>query len=421
MSNRIKQKIETIELPPELHARSILGIERAAAELAQTRTRREQTGRSKAITKIVAASIALIIAISTVIWNTEVMAAIHKALQFVPGIGVVKEDGGNDERYVLKQPISKQIDGGTIHITSFVMDEEMTHIVMNGMNVPHIDSVVLLFEGGEEYRIERSMGTYTTNEWTFSYWHKGKLAVRGSMEMQLQINEQLISIPVPIEKADSFTSYEELGPTMSSNEISITAVATQQERKTRVFLVSRHPDDFRISSYGVTERFGTQLHVQDEWGEDYSIEAISGITAPIEDFYILTDHLAEARSLTLTIPQLIAVYEDKTSVKLAAENKSNMNMKVELADYPITITGTELIGDSGLRVYVDVHYNEQAGRSLVYFKLHRMGHMAKMNEETGAIEYIEFDIKPGAKSVKVKFHQPEVVMRGPWQFELQVH
>ncbi|WP_229717241.1 hypothetical protein [Paenibacillus aceti] len=49
-----------------------------------------------------------------------------------------------------------------------------------------------------------------------------------------------------------------------------------------------------------------------------------------------------------------------------------------------------------------------------------MSSIAKLNEQTGAIEYIEFAIEPGSKQVTLKLAQPSVVIRGPWTFDLQM-
>lgn len=69
-----------------------------------------------------------------------------------------------------------------------------------------------------------------------------------------------------------------------------------------------------------------------------------------------------------------------------------------------------------LRIYTDLHAEKQPDRMLYNLDVDRSS-MAKLDERTGAVECMEFEVEPDAKSVTVTFTRPTAVLRGPWVFE----
>jgi hypothetical protein len=57
-------------------------------------------------------------------------------------------------------------------------------------------------------------------------------------------------------------------------------------------------------------------------------------------------------------------------------------------------------------------------KSLHSIRLDGISHSGKLNEQTGAMEYIEFDVEPGIEEMKLTITRPQVLIRGPWTFRL---
>ncbi|MBD3922049.1 hypothetical protein H8B09_25025 [Paenibacillus sp. PR3] len=414
--NNVKQQIETIPIPPALRHRSQLGIELAIMK--QQENRRQKSKRVKRSIGMVAAALALFLLSATLINHDKVWAALQKALQFVPGIGIVKEDSAS-ERYVLKKPITLSVNEGSIIITGIMSDDEMTYITMAGNDVPRPAQVILVDEQGNEYSINGSMASWSSGEWTSGFWYKGKLDAVGNMKLILPL-DPLVEVPITLERAETFSSYPEMGETAAINGVSITAIPDRVGDKARVSLVAAHAEDFYISDYGI---FGVyqhdesqKLNVMDAEGRKMEIEYIRGVSAPASEFYFKLSGDAQAR-YTLTLPEISVTYKDEVTIKIPTEAQDNVNQTFEVAGFPVTITKIEKVKEGILRVYLDFHYDDQAAASLYNLDIAGLSNSAKLNERTGAIEYIEFEVKPGTKQMSLKLDRPSVIIRGPWQFE----
>lgn len=413
MNEPIKKVMSSIALPESLGESGRRGIARAADELARERRRR---GRRRRLA-LGAAAIALAgcVALGGALWNTEAMASLRQALDFVPGIGVVNKTDETERRLVLKEPVEWEEGSGQMWVTSISADDAMTYVVMNGSGVRLADAITLI-QNGEETVLPRAMSTRATGEWRASFWSKGKAKLEeGGVTLVVQTEDEArnIRIPLVLEQAEAYASYEELGPTVTANGISVTAAVTKAGDKTRIYLASRHSDEFRISSYGVTEWYGIRLAVHDDRGTEYEVEQVASISSPGDDFYVRLPQ-EEERSYTLTIPAIAVSYADTASVALPVETRADLNMELELAGLPLTVTGTEVTDNGTMKVYVDTHYDGNAPRSLATFSLEGQSHMAKLDEAMLTTEFVEFDVGPGQSKAQLTLGRPEVVVRGPW-------
>ncbi|WP_159887571.1 hypothetical protein [Paenibacillus puerhi] len=420
-SNPIKEQLETIPIPPELGHRSLLGVRQAAAERqAINPSARRQTKRI-----IAAMSAALVLFMLTTMFadHSRVWSAIQKALQFVPGIGIVKEEDSPVERYVMNQPVTVEVGAGSILITGFMSDDEMTYITMAGKDAPRVKDITLVNERGEQFKLNASTASWGQSQWTSGFWHIGKLDVSGQVTLIFPL-DPVVKVPIVLAKAETFASYTELGETASVNGVSITAITDRIGGKTRVSLVSRHSKDFDVSDYGI---YGVYMHeesqklqVTDTSGKKLAIEKIPGVSSPASEFFFPAPEAMAESSYTLTIPEISVRYKDEIRIELPTETDEHLNQTFKIAGFPVMITKVEHVMENKLRVYMDLYYNEQTTESLVNFSIDGLSHMAKLDEKTGAIEYIEFEMKDrGSKKVSLKLVQPGVVMRGPWQFLLQ--
>lgn len=413
MSNKIKREIDRIQVPPELQQRSILGIQQAHIELKHSRRRT----RNRSIT-VIAASLLGLVLLTSVMFNTHVVAAIQKALQFVPGIGMVKEEDAPTNTYMLKQPITVQVGEGAIVITGIMIDEQMTYITMTGTDTSRFESIKLINGHGTEFTVKRSLSSWSSNEWVASFWQKGKLDIQEQATLIIETNQKL-KVPLTLVKAETYASYSDMGETATTNGVSITAIANRVGEKARISLVAQHTKEYRIVDYGI---YGIYMHedkklnVMDRAGNNLEVENIRGISAPASEFYFKISE--EDSSYILTLPEINVRYNDQLSITIPSETTDNLNKTFEIAGLPVTVTSIERISDTMLRVYVDLHYNEQSARSLHMFSIDSMSHGGQMNDQTGELEYLEFEIEPDSRQVNLKLVHPEVILRGPWKFEL---
>jgi len=415
-SNNLIEQLHDIPIPPDIRQRSQLGIEQAMLE--QKASNRRKSNRVKRRMSVCAAALVFLFLSVDILNHNYVWAGIQKALQFVPGIGVVKEENLLSERYILKQPISLSMGEGSIIITGILSDEEMTYMTMMGENTSRLEQVTIVNEQGIEYTLKSSTASWSGEDWTSGFWYKGKLDTNGNMKLVIDV-EPIIEVPVTLSIAESYSSYPEIGETVTINGVSITAIPDRIGEKARISLVARHTEDFYITDYGI---HGVYLHdesyklsVVDIIGQKLTIETIRGVSNPQSEFYFTLSDEAQKR-YTLTLPEISVSYNSAVKIKLLTEAQEHLNQTFEIAGFPVTITKTEKVSETRIRVYMDFHYNEGAAASLYSLNIDRSS-MAKLNEQTGVIEYIEFDIEPESKQINVKLNRPGVIIRGPWVFE----
>lgn len=414
--NNLKKQIESIPIPPHIRQRSRLGIELAVSDQKKYSHRKSNRVKRRVVT--IAATLALFLLAVTLVNHQNVWAALQKALQFVPGLGIVKEENSLSERYVLKQPISLSLGKGSIMVTGMLSDEEMTYITMSGSHTPRPKQVILVNEQGAEYTLTSTSASWGATEWTSGFWYKGKLDAAGEIKLVLNV-EPKIEVPVALTRAETYTSYTEMGETAAVNGVMITAILDLVEDKARVSLVARHSEDFYMSDYGihgVYKRDENKLNVTDAAGQKMEIESIRGISSPASEFYFKRSENVRG-PYTLTLPEISVTYIDEVSVRISTEAKENVNQAFEIAGFPVTITRTEKVTENVLRVYLDFHYDDHASESLYNLDVEGLSTGAKINERTGVIEYMEFEIEPGSKRMNLKLIRPSVIIKGPWQFE----
>ncbi|WP_127582348.1 hypothetical protein [Paenibacillus koleovorans] len=421
MNGNWKKELESIPLPSDLHSRSLLGIERAQAESVQ----RRRTRLAKPRPWVGALCILLLLFVGTAMLQPQVRAAIQKALQFVPGVGIVKTEEKPLKRLILKNSVTTQIGEGKITLSGVQIDDKMTFLILSG-NQPsqRADQLELVDSSGVEFQIQRSTSTWSTAEWSASYWYNGKLDIHAGPAKIVLGESDKYEIPFTLVQAETVGSYEELGETVSMNGITITAVASREGENGRLSLLSQHPDDMRVADYGwYGIHNGKKLSVTDETGQPMQMKLIPGLFSPARDFHFRlgADANAAEKVYTLTIPEINMEVDDTVTIQVPTHSVDNLNIPFNLAGFPVTITRTERLTDKGpgLRLYLDLHFDPQASKSLHNFRIDARSHMARMNDQTGAIEYIEFSLEnPDAKQMKLKLTNPQILVRGPWIFQL---
>jgi hypothetical protein len=411
MSNNIKIELQKIQIPSELKNRGKRGVQQA----------KQETNRNVHFNFRQLSGVAIIglILVSTAFFHTEVVAAVKKVLQFVPGIGIVHEGDIPTERYILAKPVIKEFGRGSITITGIVVEEEMTLINVSGKDTPRLGQLKLVGDNGKEYVIKDTQSIWSPNEWSASYWHQGKLNITERANIIFDGKQEMI-IPITLEKAKTYESYSEMGEVSTVNGVKITAIPQTLSDKVRISLVSQHTKDFRITDYGLLGMYAREdkmLSINDDTGNQYKFELMPGLTAPTSEFlFPISENKVE--KYMITIPEINVEYADevKTTIEVP-ETELQLNKTFSLAGFPFELTKIERLDNRNIRVYVDVKFDEQDKKSLHNFSMMNESHMARVSDTTGELLYLEFEIEAGSKKVDVTFGNPQVILRGPWKFE----
>ena len=424
MNHEWKREFHSIPVPSELHQRSLTGIQRAQAEMDETFSKSRGNRTYRLTRKPMFATMVvglLVIILAFTVFQPQVIAGIQRILQFVPGIGIVKQEDQPVDRYILKQTVTVQHGKGQIIVTGIMVDEEMTYLTMAG-NLPSQkpEEIILVSNEGTEFVIKRSMSSWTTNQWSSDYWYRGKLDVQdGSAKIIIEQLDRL-EISLTLVKAETFGSYEEMGETAYQNDISITTIASKDGSKGRLSFISQQPSNIEIVDYGFHGiHNGHTFSLTDSTGNMMEIEKIPGISGPAKDFRFNLNQKQSNEIYTLQIPEINVRFKGEATIKVPTQSVDNLNKTFTIAGFPVTITRTERIDDHILRLYLDLHFNESENKSLHRIELKGMGHSGRLNEHTGAYEYIEVDIDPGLKEKKLTIIRPEVLVRGPWTFQFR--
>ena len=438
-TNKVKQEMDTIELPAALTERSRAGIRQAAAE---SRMAKEQTGvkqqaesqsvqretdarragnerqvkpRRRRLLTVASLAGALVLA-AVLIQQPQVWAALARALQFVPGIGIVQEESAN--LYVLEEPVRLSVGEGSLTITGGMSDDRETYFTIYGQKTRVPDQLVLTNEQGDSYELTSSTTIKGGDTWSSDYWYKGPVETKGQVRLMIPL-DQPIEVDVDLAPADSVASYEDLGPTKIHQGLSITAAHQRIGNQLRVTLLTPSGAQYIIDNYGIHGFYGGDpvLQVTNSEGKQVEITRDMGVTGPAREFYIPLTGGEDPYELTL--PEVLIEYPlESVKIKVPTETHEQLNREVELAGFPVTLTRTERVEDR-LRIYVDVHYNPEAPVSLLQLGLRGESHMARFDETTGAFLYLEFDAPAGKGEVTLHLESPVAVVRGPWVFELQ--
>lgn len=365
-----------------------------------------------------------ILAIAAVIFlYDDVWSILPKKVQYIPGMERVIEEVFPQERYILQEPVSFMIDEIDVVIIGIVSDNKSTYVTMSGNGYWRDESIQLQSEPGVKYTLEAAGATSSSGEWTQSYRYEGKLELGERVSIIIGGDQETI-IPITLEKAETFSRIEEMGANAVAGDISITAAVRQLGDRMRIALIPQHDENLQIREYGLSgNRAGEKISVIDNTGEEHKPENYIGAWSPVREYYFSLSDRAEVNRYTFLIPELSAAYKDSVRMKLdvpAAGETVPLGKAFVLAGFPVEITKLEHAEGNHLRIYVDTHYDEQAPKALRGFRLDSMSYSASYSKPGAAMEYIEFGIAPEAESVRVTFTEPEVIIRGPWRFELPV-
>ncbi|SYX86902.1 hypothetical protein [Paenibacillus alvei] len=427
MSNNIKQAIEDIPIPAMLHERSLMGIHQAKEEWD---TALATPMRKKRIMKrVVAASLICLLSIGAAIYNPHLphlSAAIQKALQFIPGIGVV--DSGTDS-YMLTEPIDIKLSNQSATITAVLVQKDMTTIEMN-VYTENVTSLYIMNESGKVYE-SSSVQIHGGGEFPFShvtYQFSGHVDIQDQAQLFFEGSPNEIFI-IPLSRVDSIDSLNAIGESMEIHDLAITAIPTPAGDKGRIFLNTKDSNVFKYHDSFAEKGdliLNGNISITDEFGNDYPIDN-KGIWTPFKDIYFNLGG-SGVKKYTLTIPQLMRVGRDeaKFSITIPDGKEGQLNQFFDIAGYTVELTTFKKFKSPDntdlMEIDVEMPNTPQLNRSLKDFDASidtTLVQSKSRDATTGVLKSFIFRYDPD-KSTKldVAVYNPIIDMKGPWKFEI---
>ncbi|MGG3503930.1 hypothetical protein ABES58_00470 [Paenibacillus lautus] len=424
MSNNIKQAIEEIPIPAMLHERSLMGIHQAKEEWDAALAAPKK--RKRVMNRVVAAFLIGVLSISAAVtFNPHLSAAIQRALQFIPGIGVVQES--STDSYMLTEPVDIKLSNHDVTITSMLVQKDMTTIELNAYTESSF-KINIISESGEVYE-SSSVSTYGSGGFS-KITHKfyGHVDIKDYAQLSFDdYKKELFTIP--LSKVDSIDSLNAIGDSMEIHDLEITAIPTPAGHKGRIFLSTEHSNAFRYFNHFPEKGdliLNDNISITDEFSNDYPIDN-KGIQTPFKDIYFNLGS-SDVRKYTLTIPQLMSVGHEEAnfSINVPDGQEGQLNQSFDIAGYSVELTKFKKFKSPDNRdlieIYVEMPNTQQLNRSLKDFDVSidtTLGSYKARDATTGVLKSFSVSYDPNdSGKLDVTVSKPIIDMKGPWKFEI---
>jgi len=369
---------------------------------------------------LAASFLILTIAVYSTFTSEAIMAKVKEIIQYIPGMGII-EDDLYTERYVLSEPIERKINDGQLRIESILNDQENTILKITGVDLRTFDKAFLIDEKGRKHEMSHYfvISAEPGIKWEGNCYYQGYIPRPESIQLFFMEKETTISFS--LDKAETYYSYKDIGPTDSVDDISITALISKENGNLKVNFISTPLEGKEINSYFPSEE---DVILTDKAGKAYELlTANNSLNELIFDIGEI-----EERKFNLTVDQIQLKYEDEkmVSLRIPEKGESVIDKEIELAGFPLIFNKVARKDDGLVRVYVDTYYDQYAEESLQSFSLdhtyydHAPLYSWKVDQETGAIEYLEFLTEPEDREINMMIKDLITVKRGPWEFTILV-
>lgn len=425
MGNKIKQTIEDIPIPAMLHERSLMGIHQGKEEWDAALAAPKK--RKRMINRVVAASLIGVLSIGTAAtFNPHLSAAIQRALQFIPGIGIVQKADNSTDSYMLTEPIDIKLTNRSATITAMLVQKDLTTIEMNIYTNDYYD-IRIKDESGKVHEISSSH-TYGGNEFArVTYKFASEVDVKDHAQLFFEDRPNEL-FTIPLSKTDSIDTLNTIGESVEIHDLEITAIPTPAGQKGRIFLNTEHSNPFKyydsFPEKGDLIILNENISITDESGKDYPIDN-KGIWIPFKDIYFNLGG-SDVKKYTLTIPQLMSVGHDEVnfSINIPDGIEGPLNQSFEIAGYPVELTKFKKFKSKDNEDYIDIYVEMpnplQLNRSLKYFDVSTDTSLggSGYDSTTGVMKFFEVKYDPNSTKLDVKVSKPMIDMKGPWEFEI---
>lgn len=261
--------------------------------------------------------------------------------------------------------------------------------------------------------------------------------INSKTSFKLEYKDYNLSIDFKLKHCDSFDSLDEIGPTATKNNISITAVSNKKDNKLEVELYAINKSNCNIYSY-------TKQYDNGYLGKDIVLQTSGGVReyttpgssmGPNNKFYF--DLLPEDKNLVLKIPFLIASSKDgeKQNIKLKIPKygeKLALNKKVEFNDTTMVITQVEKIktdanefGDLRINFKYENKNSNKIMCDASFFRTNLFGTTegggySSTPDENGIVKSIDFSLEKGDnKTLGLQICDPKYYLVDEYNLEIK--
>ncbi|MEF9990701.1 MAG: hypothetical protein RRZ84_02270 [Romboutsia sp.] len=284
----------------------------------------------------IVASIVIVLAVGTPVAK----AIIDKMYSYIPGEGAILNNGSGV--YVIDNPIEKEVDGNILKLESLTIDtiNNTIYTRVNGNESKPTKEASIKIGGKIINTDNRSLGwggetwllghVFTEN---FDYDENSLVVYSIKLE-----NGNNVDFEAHLKNAKSVSSYSELGPTNTKENISITAIIKEEENNLDVnFLSLVEGLNADVRYYGkenYIDKFSTGVVLRDVNGKTVNGELIHhGDRANNFNFDISN----LTKPYTIEIPQVGiniygTTYPTTVKVDLPKKGKLDINKDIELKD-----------------------------------------------------------------------------------------
>ncbi len=434
-----------------------LGIKRYSSKNSDIPTKKRfyKTTTFRKIT-VAAASLAIIFTIFT---SDYVTATIKKLFQYIPGINATIQDEG--EKFILNKTTKISKDGSYIKLLSVVVDtkSQIISVSLRGNN-KECKKVSVRFKNGEEYNLPTSSVASGGDEWAGDYFYNSRFIQDKRANFTYNENDEIsiifndkenMALTVKLVKASSYQSYEELGPTVSKNGLTITAIPVIEGNELKVNLLTPNIDNQGVEEYCLRPDFNgdndeyrytgllaEKITLKDKKGNIINGRGLNSYAPPLSEFYFKVSD-SKDKVFKLTIPYIRMKYNVDKDVKIKlpkiGEKLEYKNTIVDLRGYKLNITSVERPEKNRVLVNIDTNYNAQKEESMFDIELgvkfpplgdpvyngwgalctqtdeKIIGPMSQLDIQLEKVNIDEFDLN--IKSIIT-------IKKGPWEFDINL-
>ena len=411
---------------------------------------RRRTFATRGLSAIAAAMIIIVISIFSIGFD-NVVSAMGRLFGFVPGYGIT--EGSQSIQYIIDgHNISAENSQAILTINSVIAtknnltlncyiklknyhEEKNLSYIENNINTDKNNLVMAV--NGKEYRPSGcSIGSGGKIEDISAAFHIEQANLSTKNTYTFNYKKYNLSVEFRLKVPEGYDSLEEIGPTDTNNNISITAVSSLQDNKLLVELYPVNKSGLTITSFTKEFDFGYEkkdLSLEtDKTSHSYALpEGFMGVN---NKFYF--NVLPEEKNLTLKIPYLIVKSQEKmkkVTLKIPEEGERvTINKKVKFKNSTLVITDVERIKNENLNGALRIYFKFQnKDKNMVMFNAEfrrvnilgmEQGGGYSTNLKVGIPQSIDYSLdEPDGDVLRLGIKDPEYFLLGEYNLKLKDH
>lgn len=400
-----------------------------------------------------AATVALLLTVTSVVGFDNVQAAISRIFSFVPGVGIIESNNGNDRvKYCLSDPVTAENEDARLTINSAVATENSITVVYtlymnNASDQPKIENqpenkegkknkITLPINNSQPIIYSEDNINHTVilqNEATFTLKPE---EISEDATYELTHKGYDVSLDFTLKECQTYSDLNQIGATGCYNDISLTAVPTYDGDHVEVELYAINKSNYRIESYGrVFYAYqGKEINLVTESGTksyaspNYSFDIRNKFNFNVKS----TD-----KNFTLNVPYLIVCgSEDEgkyVSLPIPKDGQEiDVNKEIEFEDGTMTIVSVKKIpkySDDRSALQMNIKYkNKKSNLILFNANLNRVdnsgaiqdGGKIEIPDDSGINSQMYFYLEEGDKdTLKLKLSEPQYYLTDEYNLKFE--